>query len=144
MTWEGNVKADILRETKVALMQRDKPRLRAGPALHIHHAERHAGNIEGSDVKDLHASDESLVECASKEPMRVEFLLEADEVHRRCHRIVSFSVLRYSDVDPRETAFGGPLYDLVHYDMYRIVLLVFIQKHVVKAECHLAITGKHE
>lgn len=93
MSGERNAKADIFREGIVALMQRDKPGLKAGSALHLHHAEGHAGYIEGSDVKDLHASDESLVECAPKKPMRIEFLLEADEVHRGRHRIFGFAVL---------------------------------------------------
>jgi hypothetical protein len=78
---EWYVETDIFRERKVAFVQCDEPGFRTGPAVHVHHAERHAGNIERSDVKDLHALDESLVERAAQKPMGVKFLLEADEVH---------------------------------------------------------------
>ena len=125
-------------------MQRDKPSLRAGPALHIHHAERHAGNIQGSDVKDLHGSDESLVECTPKDPMGIESLFEKDEVHRWGHRVFGFGVLRNSNVNPREPALDGPFRHLVHNNVDWVVLLIVVKQHIVEAEGDLLIACKHQ
>ena len=62
-------------------MERNEPGISTETALHVHHIVRHAGNVQGSDVENLHGSDESLVECAPENPVRIEFLFELDQVH---------------------------------------------------------------
>jgi len=100
MTREGNIETDIFWKRKIASVQRDELGVMPGTPLHIHHAEWHAGNIEGSDVEDLHASDKPFVKGAPQKAVSIELFLEADEVHGRCHRILCFGILGHSDVNP--------------------------------------------
>ena len=94
------MKANVFRESKIALVQCHESCISSESSLHVHHAVRHAGNIEGGDVEDLHALDESFVESAPEETMGIELLFEPDQIHGWSHRIFGFCVLGYSDVNP--------------------------------------------
>ena len=94
------MKTNVFGEGKIALVQCYESCISSEPSLHFHHAVRHAGNIEGGDVEDLHALDESPVESASEKTVCVELFFESDQIHGRSHRVFGFCVLGDSDVNP--------------------------------------------
>ena len=87
MTGERNLETDILGKSQDVCVKRYQTGCVPKCPVHLHHAEWNTGDIDGSDVEDLHRLQKTLVEGTAKDTACVELFLEPYQVHGWCHWI---------------------------------------------------------
>jgi hypothetical protein len=100
VTGEGDLEADILRKGQFIAVKGNQAGAMPKCSVHLHHAEWNTGDIDGSDVKDLHRLQKTLVEGAAKDAACIELFFEPYQVHGRRHRVFGLGILRDSNVNP--------------------------------------------